>query len=163
MINIFERARTPLRVIIREKAGLVAVGTTLLITGCASTKSIIDQITSKDYDEMYLRGVFTWWEADENYKLVKLDGSNIYYSSAELVADGQPYDFKFADENWSPGYRCGYLIKDEDEVVTEGVRVKVNCDTPVDNFKFTPPTTGIYNFYIDFTVPELPEVYVKKQ
>ena len=42
-----------------------------------------------------------------------------------------------------------------------GKRVKVNCNSVFENFKFTPAESGVYNFYID-TSKEVIEAYVEK-
>jgi len=97
---------------------------------------------------MFLRGVFTWWDAEEEFRIKRVDG-DLYKASAELVADGQPYDFKFADAGWTSGKNCGYKSK-EDETVEIGKKSKANCSSVFENFKFTPAEDGVYTFYIDF-------------
>jgi uncharacterized protein YceK len=44
---------------------------TSLLSGCA-TNVINSFIKEQNYNGLYLRGVFSWWEADEKYKLVEL-------------------------------------------------------------------------------------------
>lgn len=132
----------------------------VFVTGCTTTHQIIDMVSDKpDYSQLFLRGSFTWWEADPQYQ-VQNYANNQYSVAVELVADGQPYEFKFADENWSPGLSCGYKSKENDEILELGRIVDANCDTPVDNFKFTPPTSGKYLFIIDFSGWTSPEVKV---
>jgi len=134
----------------------------LSLTGCKTTgfTSILGAETSPNWHSLYLRGVFTWWEADEKYKVEQIS-STLYRANVELIADGQPYDFKFADKDWTPGTRCGFFNKASDEVLSEGKRAKANCDTPGDNFKFTPSTTGLYHFYFDVS-EETPIIFIKK-
>lgn len=137
-----------------KKLLFVTLAAAVMATGCAGGGG------KRDLSEyMYVRGVFTWWDAEEDFKLKKA-GDNLYYASGELMADGNPYDFKFADAGWSAGANCGFLGK-EDEVLELGKRVKVNCNSVFENFKFTPTETGVYNFYID-TSKEIPEAYVEK-
>lgn len=132
----------------------------LVLAGCSTTHQIMDMVkVNPEYQNLYLRGSFTWWEADPQFK-VQPYADNQYSVAVELVADGQPYEFKFADENWSPGLSCGYKNKEDDEVLALGKIVDANCDTPVDNFKFTPPTSGKYLFIIDFSGWSSPEVKV---
>ena len=129
-----------------------------VLGGCASTIDLPFQ--KLNYDSLYLRGVFTWWEADENYKVERVN-DELYKASVKLIADGQPYDFKFADESWSPGLACGPMIE-RDSVLSTEERLEANCNNPKANFKFTPSETGIFDFYIDFSDPTEPEVYIKR-
>lgn len=131
-----------------------------VLSGCSTTFEL--PIQSLNYDELFLRGVFTWWEADDNYKVQKV-GDNIYMASARLIADGQPYDFKFADENWTPGLACGPAnYSNKSVALTLDKRATAGCDNPSANFQFTPDETGVFEFFIDFSDPYEPEVYVKK-
>lgn len=128
-----------------------------LVSGCASTA--IETLTqSKSYDGLYLRGVFSWWEADEQYKMIEVS-SQRYTTSIDLIADGQPYDFKFADAQWTPGFNCGYSSK-FDQVIELGDTVSADCDTTDENFKFTPNETGTYEFSIDFSGFGSPKVEI---
>ncbi|MCY7295429.1 hypothetical protein [Alteromonas sp. a30] len=140
--------------------GVVLFTTTL--SGCSSTSftSILSIQNDTDWSTLYLRGSFTWWEADAKYKVEPIN-AELYRASVELVADNQPYDFKFADADWTPGTRCGYLDKAKDEIVKEDKIVQANCDTAADNFKFTPSSSGLYHFYFD-TSNDVPQVYIKK-
>lgn len=133
---------------------------TAFLSGCTTTHKIIDIVSDTPaYENLYLRGSFTWWEADPQFK-VQEHAVKQYSVAVDLVADGQPYEFKFADESWSPGLSCGYKNKSQDEVLTLERVVEANCDTPVDNFKFTPPASGKYLFIIDFSGWSGPEVKV---
>jgi hypothetical protein len=145
-----------------KKLLIVTLAAAALATGCTGGGAG-GTGGKRDMSEfMYLRGVFTWWDAEDEFKLKKVDGQpDVYFSSAELVADGQPYDYKFADAGWSAGSNCGFKGK-EDEVVEVGKRSKVNCSSAFENFKFTPPETGVYNFFIDFS-GETPETYIEKE
>lgn len=124
------------------------------LSGCSTT--FIEQVSEpKDYSQLYVRGVFTWWEADENYRL-KLDSEGNYVASAKLIADGQPYDFKFADANWSPGLNCGSSLGSQSVEIDLTQSLQAECNNPqqaqVDqgSFKFTPKETGTYLFKINF-------------
>jgi len=127
------------------------------LSGCAT--NVIDNfITEKNYDGLYLRGVFSWWEADEKYKLVELS-DQVYSTSIELIADGQPYDFKFADASWTPGMNCGYA-SESDKIIVVGDSVRSSCETTDENFRFTPKETGTFQFIIDFAGFGAPKVTV---
>ncbi|WP_416306765.1 hypothetical protein [Neptunicella sp. SCSIO 80796] len=133
-----------------------------LLGGCAS--NMLDKIyqPSTSHDELYLRGAFTWWEADEAFKVQDV-GDDVYMVKTELIADGQPYEFRFVDKNWSPGSNCGYQNKAVDQVIEVNQPVSSDCDSTTENFKFTPPDSGLYEFYIDFHQDETnPQVYIKK-
>lgn len=108
---------------------------------------------------MYLIGNFTWWEADENYRLTE-QGKDIYMADVELIADGQPYDFKFADKHWTPGYSCGNTLKNQGSPLSIGRVMLAECFEPKGNFQFTPAETGIYRFVIDFSDAGSPKVSV---
>lgn len=129
------------------------------LSACASRPSLPEQ---EQIQDLYLRGVFTWWEADENYKMQRLS-ETLFKGEAELIADGQPYDFRIADAQWSEGSNCGYLQKDNDEQVKLGKPVKASCDMTNNNFKFTPSETGLYEFYIDFSHSAHPQVTINKK
>ena len=132
----------------------------LLLGGCSSTFELPP--TPVNYDGLFLRGVFTWWEADDNYRVQKVSDT-VYMATARLIADGQPYDFKFADENWTPGLACGPTNYEGNSVeLTLNQKETAGCDNPKANFKFTPDETGVFEFFIDFSDPYEPEVYVKK-
>jgi hypothetical protein len=129
-----------------------------LLNGCAT--NVIDSfIKEQNYDGLYLRGVFSWWEADEKYKLVEIS-DEVYSTSIELIADGQPYDFKFADSNWTPGMNCGYA-NESDRVIVVDSSVRANCDTTDENFRFTPTETGTFNFTINFSDFGAPKVSIR--
>ena len=131
-----------------------------LLSGCVSTQGVFSASEVEHWDQLYLRGVFTWWEAEEKYRVNEVE-DNLYRVSVELVADGQPYDFKFADEHWTPGLRCGYANKQQDETLHLGIKVQANCDTQVNNFKFTPDKTGKFHFYFDARKEAQPAVYIE--
>lgn len=128
------------------------LGLILLISGCTTTTTENEGTSepSFDYSTLYLRGSFSWWEADENYKVNKVS-EKVFKVVVDLVADGQPYDFKFADKNWTNGLSCGFRDKEDDEIISLGKKVSVNCYTPVDNFIFVPEESGKYIFSIDFS------------
>lgn len=141
-----------------KKIGFVfAALLTSLVSGCAT--NVIDSlIKEQKYDGLYLRGVFSWWEADEKYKLVERS-ELVYSTSIELIADGQPYDFKFADAKWTPGMNCGYA-NESDRIIVVGDSVRSSCETTDQNFQFTPTETGIFEFTIDFSGFGPPKVSV---
>lgn len=127
-----------------------------MLSGCA-TNVIPTFSSSPDYSTLYLRGVFTWWEADEKYKLIEVS-DNIYATQIDLIADSQPYDFKFADADWSPDLNCGYA---DEQNVKLNQRVKADCNTTDRNFKFTPSKTGLFEFSIDFNGLGSPKILIK--
>lgn len=142
------------------KASLISIA--VLLAGCSTTfiEDLVPE-TEINYQEMYVRGVFTWWEADDNYRLVQVS-SGVYSANAKLIADGQPYDFKFANENWTPGMSCGGSNGAINVELDLGSKVSADCQNPQGNFKFTPDETGTYGFVIDFSNPSDPQVYVKR-
>ncbi|PKG97908.1 hypothetical protein [Paraglaciecola sp. MB-3u-78] len=142
-----------------KKIGFVSVAIfASLLSGCAT--NVIDSfIKEQNYDGLYLRGVFSWWEADEKYKLVERS-DQVYSTTIELIADGQPYDFKIADATWSPGKNCGYA-SESDKVIVVGDSVRSSCETTDENFRFTPDETGTFQFTIDFSGFGAPKVSIE--
>lgn len=133
----------------------LALASVIAVSGCATTGG------ERDYsNSLYLRGQFAWWDALPEYKVNKVD-AGLYRTEVELKADGQPYEFKFGDANWSSGSNCGYLSEKDDKVVTLDKPVKANCSSVFENFRFTPPENGVYGFYFDAR-GEVPQVYIKK-
>jgi uncharacterized protein YceK len=142
-----------------QKKILLFIMLSAFLSGCSTT--FVEQILEKDYQSFYLRGVFTWWEADENYRIQLVEGK-LYKSTVKLIADGQPYDFKFADKTYAPGYDCGSPKGTSGKVLITGKKARSDCETPGGNFQFTPDETGSYDFFIDFTEEESPTVYIQK-
>jgi hypothetical protein len=141
---------------------LLAALSTVVVAGC-STTYIEQLILEKDYQDMYVRGVFTWWEADENYRLKPLiEDTKVFAASAKLIADGQPYDFKFADENLTPGMSCGGADGENNVKLELKTPVQADCENPQGSFEYTPTETGTYQFVIDFTNEDMPQVYIQK-
>ena len=141
---------------------LSGVATLLLLSACTTTTTDIKQQSeSFDYSTLFLRGSFSWWEADDKYKVIS-HGDSVYKVTVELVADGQPYDFKFADKDWTIGLSCGYKNQSDDENIQLNKSVSVNCHTPVNNFIFKPIVSGKYLFSIDFSNKNSPTLIVNK-
>lgn len=98
---------------------------------------------------MYLRGVFNWWEADPSYKFTRkgVDNNEAAWSvDVELIADGQPYDFRLSDANWTPSQSCGGKYKGQPVML--GTTVYLACEQGSENLQFTPSSTGMYRFVI---------------
>ncbi|MEG3765819.1 hypothetical protein [Alteromonas sp. 14N.309.X.WAT.G.H12] len=117
-----------------------------LLSGCSSTSvvsipGIIEAPTIK-FENLYLRGVFNWWEANLPYKLKS--GEQGWYVDVELIADGQPYDFRLSDGFWTPDQTCGARYKGQ--IVVPQSATYMICGTESENLQFTPETTGLYRF-----------------
>lgn len=137
---------------------LAIVSLVLLLNAC-STIDTSQQLPTPNYQELYLRGVFNWWEAEEKYKVVKVkDG--LFRSQVELIADGEPYDFRFADKDWTPGLTCG-TRSNGGQLIRLGRRLVADCFEGLNNFKFYPDKTGVYEFFIDFNLGSKPLVYIR--
>lgn len=120
----------------------------LLLSACSSTKTVSNIEHVVTTEAMYLRGVFNWWEIDERYRLVE-SKLKVYSTTVNLIADGQPYDFKIADKNWTPGLSCGAL-PGKGQVSLDS-KINAFCDANSENFKFTPEETGVFRFILDFS------------
>ncbi|WP_143871079.1 hypothetical protein [Catenovulum sediminis] len=138
---------------------LVSLITAILTSGCSVTPYPAQTEVQNREDFLYLRGNFTWWDIEEHAKVKQVEGQ-LYKATVELIADGQPYEFKFADENWSLGANCGYYEK-ADQLVTLDAKVSANCNAKFEPFRFIPQVTGDYDFFIDFTDESEPKVWIK--
>ncbi|WAJ70462.1 hypothetical protein [Catenovulum adriaticum] len=137
---------------------LFVVGS-LILSGCAVTPIQKNPLDTDRSDFLYLRGNFTWWDTEEHAKVERVEGQ-LYKATVDLIADGQPYEFKFADVNWSLGANCGYY-EASDQLVTTDNSVTANCSAKFEPFKFVPEQTGEYDFFIDFADEDEPQVWVR--
>ncbi|MFT6269298.1 MAG: hypothetical protein ACJAVV_002123 [Alphaproteobacteria bacterium] len=146
------------------KLTIVLIGLHVL-AGCASSGSsdFFKQAPEKDYSNMYLRGVFNWWEVNEAFKLLPStnDSRNDSYAvTIELIADGQPYDFKVADADWTMTLNCG------NEFGAVAMRlsgsVDLVCASDSLNLQFTPSETAMYRFILDVSNNSEPELVIEK-
>lgn len=102
-----------------------------------------------EFENMYLRGVFNWWEADPSYKFTRKGVENneaAWSVDVELIADGQPYDFRLSDANWTPSQSCGGKYKGQPVML--GTSVYLACEQGSENLQFTPSSTGMYRFVV---------------
>lgn len=106
-----------------------------------------DTETPLDLEKIYVRGIFNWWEAEPAYLLSK-ESSDTYSVTVELIADGQPYDFRLADQYWSPSKSCG---APDIQVVDQGQALVLYCSGDSKNLQFTPQVTGHYKFLVTQT------------
>ncbi len=132
-----------------------------LLASCASSGSsdFFERAQPKDYTNMYLRGVFNWWEIDEAFKLMPI-AEDEYAVTFELIADGQPYDFKVADVNWSMTLNCGNAFEAEPIELNQEHRLVCAADSL--NLQFTPSETSLYRFILDVSSNASPELKVVK-
>lgn len=102
---------------------------------------------------MYVRGVFNWWEAEQPYRL-QADGNGDFFVDVELIADGQPYDFKVADAVYSAAQHCGSLAQVGQLELNQSFTM--HCGDDAFNLQFTPPQTGTYRILVESgTAPDI--------
>lgn len=107
--------------------------------------------------DIYLRGEMNDWAALPEYKIVMVE-KGVYKAKANLKVDWAPYKFKFADTAWTPGTNFGYA---EVPGVYEGKDpIVLNPNSKFEEVKYTPPTDGDYEFYLDVRGAK-PVTYVK--
>lgn len=137
---------------------LICVST---LGACASsgTSSLFEKPPLKDYSNMYLRGNFSWFEANENFKLVAISNEE-YAVVTELIADGQPYDFKVADAQWSMTLNCGNSFKSYPVKLDKSYELVCASDSL--NLQFTPSETGRYQFILDVSDNDRPSLRIEK-
>lgn len=134
-----------------------------LVSACSSsvsTHSLVEQVEGKDFSNMYLRGNFTWFEVDENYKLLATS-SNTYEVTINLIADGQPYDFKVADPHWSMRLNCGTGF--EMAALELDVTYDLVCAADSLNLQFKPSETADYIFTLDASDQDIPTLTVTRK
>ncbi len=126
----------------------------LTLTACSSKGGFsIPELPSSspalEFENMYLRGVFNWWEADPSYRFARDGFENseaVWKVEVELIADGQPYDFRLSDDKWTPSQSCGGKYKGQPVML--GTTVYLACEQGSENLQFTPSSTGMYRFTI---------------
>lgn len=110
---------------------------------------------------VYLRGIFTWWEASPDYRLMPVSGHpNTWSTKADLIADGKSYEWKFGDSNWSCGFNFGPSRSTDNQITVDQIRDASAC-SKASNFKFIPPQDGTYEFFLDWSARQ-PVVYIKQ-
>jgi hypothetical protein len=132
----------------RFKVTLVALAVGILSSCAVTVDTPEDNSTGWapiQLGEIYLRGIFNWWEADPAYLLSK-DPNNSYSVTIDLIADGQPYDFRLADEFWSPLKSCGAKKL---RAVSVNTPLTLYCAGNSQNLQFTPLVTGRYLFTVE--------------
>lgn len=142
---------------------VIFITVVLFISGCATPIPLsIGGINSdRDFDSMYLRGIMNWWEASEPYKLIKSEtDKDVYILQIELIADGQPYDFKIADSTWNNELNCGSEFGEQS--IRLGKKKNLYCAGDSANLKFTPEQTGQYQFSFDVSSNRTPTIRIEK-
>lgn len=110
-------------------------------------KGILNAGNNIDGSLLYLRGEFSWWDAEDDFNLSE-SASKVFSTKVDLVADGQPYKFKIADFHWSTGTNCG---ADSDINFELNTVYSLNCDTQssLNPFIFKPIRSGTFKFTLD--------------
>ncbi|GLR71254.1 hypothetical protein [Agaribacter marinus] len=149
--------------IVKGKNLLIVLSTSVFLNACAtmqSAENIFSNEPVNDYSNMYLRGVFNWWEASDNFKLLPIEDYK-YTVTIELIADGQPYDFKVADDTWTHKLNCG--LKFGNQVIELDDDIDLYCAGDSTNLQFTPNETAMYTFTLDTRDDDEPELTIVKQ
>lgn len=136
------------------------MGLVLLLSACATVNNP-QTLPTPDYSQLYLRGVFNWWEAEPRFKVDEVQ-AGVYRSRVELIGDGEPQDFRFADEHYTPGANCGSNAADGDDIRLQQ-QIGADCFEGQQNFRFSPTRTGWYEFYIDFSRGINPVIYILRE
>ncbi|MCW8108861.1 hypothetical protein OPS25_10190 [Alteromonas ponticola] len=123
--------------------------TMLALSGCAaqpgSQPSSQGSNVNVALEDLYIRGVFNWWEAKENHR-INLKGRQGVVD-VDLIADGQPNDFKFSNQYWSPSQTCGGRYAGQ--LVSTRSTLYLTCGADAQNLQFTPSDDGTYRFIIN--------------
>ena len=139
----------------------ICLATVVTLTGCAvpNPSDIFSSTPEKDYSKVYLRGVFNWWEVTEPFKF-EVISEDLLAVEVELIADGQPYDFKVADAAWSPSYNCGLAAAVD--ALPLGDSIELYCYTDSLNLQFMPSETAMYRFNLDVSNQQYPKLTIQK-
>ncbi|PKI01167.1 hypothetical protein [Glaciecola sp. 33A] len=141
---------------------LLVVAFSLVVLSACSTQSARNLISfeaDKNYQDMYLRGVFNWWEASDQFKLTRIS-PEFYTITIELIADGQPYDFKVANASWTPEFNCGFEYSPRRVELYDAVELV--CEQTSQNIQFVPADTGLFTFEFDISNNNEPELTITK-
>jgi len=132
---------------------LLVVVLALFVSACTTAPTGANKqspyVSSITVPQLYLRGVFNWWGKVAAHQFKPGSQSNVWYADINLLADGQPYDFKLADALWTPEQTCGAL--DKVIVVTTKSETPIHCSAASMNLRFTPAENGLYRFIITET------------
>ncbi|MGC0120562.1 hypothetical protein [Pseudoalteromonas piscicida] len=145
-----------------KKQGAMAIAL-LALTACSSNFQLPTTSTSPvvagELDKtMYLRGDFTLWDAEPQYRFEETQ-PGIYATKARFMSPGKVYEFKIADEQWSEGYNCGYKREGQ---LTLGQPLVADCNTVYNYFSFKPSKKGWYEIRLDYRNPRSPKVVIVK-
>lgn len=141
---------------------LMVLTFSLIALSACTTRSARDLISfepDKNYQDMYLRGVFNWWEATEQFKFKRVS-PDLYTITIELIADGQPYDFKVADASWTPEFNCGFEYAPR--IIEMYDVVELVCELSSQNIQFIPSETGMFLFEFDISDNNDPELTISR-
>ena len=130
-----------------QKRWLALLFTIFFLSACSQTgRYPIYQVKQPEivFSDWYIRGVFNWWEAKAAYQLK--EGNNGWFVDVELIADDQPYDFKFSNATWTTDQTCGANYKGL--VVALNQATSLTCGAASQNLRFTPPKTATYRFTV---------------
>lgn len=111
-------------------------------SGGLAIPEVLPEAPSIQFDRLFLRGVFNWWEADPSYQFKRTNSG--WSVDVELIADGQPYDFRISDAKWTPSQSCGGKYKGQPVMI--GSTTYLVCEQGSENLQFTPSSTGTYRF-----------------
>lgn len=120
----------------------------LSIASCSTNNNSGTQgasVSPVNMNTLYLRGVFNWWEALPAYQFSPLE-NGVWTVDVELIADGQPYDFRLSDEHWTPSQSCGGAI--QSQPIMLGAQSILVCKQSSQNLQFTPAVTAVYRFEV---------------
>jgi hypothetical protein len=140
---------------------LAVVAFSVLALSACSTRSrdLISFESNKNYQDMYLRGVFNWWEATDQFKFNRIT-PDLYSITIKLIADGQPYDFKVADAAWSSQFNCGFEYSPRRLELYDPV--ELTCEQTSQNIQFIPSDTGLFTFELDISQNSAPELTITR-
>ncbi len=141
---------------------IITLAVVTLLTACSSQLSFPVKSPERAISKaLYLRGEFSLWDAQPEY-LFKQETEGGFVSKIYFAKAGVAYEFKIADEEWSPGYNCGYLDQGKGGKLLLGQSMAADCESIYNYFSFTPANKGWYQVRINFPVFGEPEVRIDR-
>lgn len=124
-----------------------------VMAGCSSVSNYSQKIqgifTSKHIPDtpLYVRGSMSFWDAAPEYRLQRT-AENVLSIDLNLFADGDSYEFKVADNDWSDVFNCGSQYTSQ--LVQPNVKTPLFCSTSSHNLSFKPEKSGVYRVTLVF-------------
>lgn len=122
---------------------------TIATAGCSSVGRYSKVFDGRHIpsETVYVRGSMSFWDAAPEYRFTRAQG-NALTVGVNLFADGDAYEFKIADNEWSSKLNCGG--KNTPLTLQPNTKVALYCDNNSHNISFKPSVSGTYLLTLSF-------------